>query len=339
MTEEERLLHTISNTIRYQENNSMLDGNAGIMLFYFHYYVYTGDKKYYTKATHLLEVLVSNVNNQTSTPSLSSGIAGLGWVIDHLTASKIIDLDADALLENALDEYLYDTMLKYLYNGNRNFYDGALGNGFYFIHRYTHTTSDTLKKKYKKHIIDLLFHLERFRIQYSNHPISRDLDFAIYIANMCRFLIKVVALKSFDAIAKPMLEEFSNLLYDIQKTTDITHPEIAFSLWKSAIILGQNSVKEIQENIFKSNHFSKGNHAASDCFRISIFYDFIYKTTGNHDFLDLKKEWLRNGMHQLDLEGIATISHGIWDGLSGIALTIMASKNHKLNTWKECLLI
>lgn len=336
MTAEERLLHTISNTVSYQENNTMLDGNAGIMLFYFHYYVYTGDTTYYTKAIHILETLVSTVNNQSNSPSLANGIAGLGWTIDYLSATKIIDVEADILLENAVDEYLYDTMLKYLHNGNRGFYDGALGNGFYFICRYTHTTSNTLQKKYKKYIIDLLFHLERFRIQYANYPISKDLNFAIYLANICRFLTKVLELKTFDALVNPMLREFSNLLFGIQKTTNSTHPEIAFSLWKSAIILEQNSVKEAQEDSFKSTTFSKVNY---DPFKLSMFYDSIYEYTRNEDFLDLKQASLQNGIHKLNTKGIDNISHGIWDGLSGIALTIMSSKNHKLNTWKECLLM
>ncbi len=117
-------------------NFSLFGGFSGIILFLNYFYSLTGENKYKEKGDLLLELCFSKLSNQSLT--LSSGLAGIGWTLEHLEQNGFIHVDTNELLEE-LDELLFEKLTNDLLDGNIDYLHGGLGYVFYFLKRYNKT--------------------------------------------------------------------------------------------------------------------------------------------------------------------------------------------------------
>ncbi|MBC9797628.1 lanthionine synthetase C family protein [Sinomicrobium weinanense] len=161
--EKEELLHAklkeISHILRekYKESDQtgVLAGTSGIALFQFHYSKFLDTDEFADIGAEILTDGIERINNGYGFPTYCSGLAGTGWVVDHLEQQDFMDAESDELLAE-LDHYLHGVMVSDIKEGNYDFLHGALGYGFYFLKRYGNTRSAGLKERYKNHLYELI---------------------------------------------------------------------------------------------------------------------------------------------------------------------------------------
>ncbi|MFD2561667.1 lanthionine synthetase C family protein [Aquimarina rubra] len=144
----------------YEESNiGVLSGLSGISLFKFYYSKFI-DKDNNDIGSILIEQSIQKINEGYNLGTFCSGIAGMGWVINHLEQNEFIDIDMDTMF-GALDEYLFEKMKNDLVKGHYDFLHGGLGYAFYFLSRYENTNSDLLKENYKTYLLTVIELLEK----------------------------------------------------------------------------------------------------------------------------------------------------------------------------------
>ncbi len=160
-------LNTISTTLRqrYKEETDLgvVSGVSGIALFQFYYSKYLDIDTHADLGAEMISHCIEQINEGYSHPTFCTGIAGLGWTIQHLKANDFIDVDCDDLL-SPFDTYLYNQMMYDLKRGNYDFLHGGLGYGFYFLSRFEHTENSALKKLYQGYLEELITTLEELSI-------------------------------------------------------------------------------------------------------------------------------------------------------------------------------
>ncbi|TMM59138.1 hypothetical protein FEE95_06820 [Maribacter algarum] len=141
----------------YQSENDIgvLGGLSGLALFEFYYSKHLDIEEPSDIGVEIISRGISKINNGYGLATFCSGIAGFGWVLDHLNNKEFIELDNDTLLE-PLDSYLSDFMLSELNNGNYDFLHGSLGCGLYFLKRFKSTHNNELRTKYHEKLIRLI---------------------------------------------------------------------------------------------------------------------------------------------------------------------------------------
>jgi len=110
-------------------------GNAGISLFLFYYARYRNAMEIHRHATDIMEDLFKQIGETPNPPfSHCSGVAGAGWLLDHLCQHGFMQDDPD---ENTsgVDTYLYQRALNELDRGHYDFLHGAMGVVLYFVKR------------------------------------------------------------------------------------------------------------------------------------------------------------------------------------------------------------
>jgi len=143
-TELENKLYEINTIItsNYKDlkHLGVLAGLSGISLFKFYYSKYLDIDEHADFGVELLSTCIDSLNEGYNFPTFCTGIAGFGWVFDHLEQEEFMDADADVLLPQ-IDDYLHKTMLMDIDKGNYDFLHGAIGNALYFLNRYRNTNS------------------------------------------------------------------------------------------------------------------------------------------------------------------------------------------------------
>lgn len=71
-------------------SDGLVDGKAGLAIWFCHYARYCRNGKWDEKATRLLEEVLNSVDNQES-PDFRSGLAGIGWAIVYLFEHRFIN--------------------------------------------------------------------------------------------------------------------------------------------------------------------------------------------------------------------------------------------------------
>jgi len=159
----EKKLKEIDKTIKSKHKEEtqigVLAGLSGISLFEFYYSKYLDIDDHADIGVEMLTDCIDKINEGYSYPTFCTGIAGAGWVLDHLEQEEFMDADNDDLLPE-LDQYIHTFMVTDMKNGNYDFLHGAIGYAFYFLNRYRNTKSDELKQKYVGFLDEFLGLLE-----------------------------------------------------------------------------------------------------------------------------------------------------------------------------------
>lgn len=117
---------------KIEPNISLLCGEGGIALYLFYRFVQTQNENYRELAYEKLNEIINTINNSMAYPTFADGLAGIGWLIEHLNNQGFIEINANEFLTD-LDEHLYSVM------NNAKHYDylhSKSGYALYFITRY-----------------------------------------------------------------------------------------------------------------------------------------------------------------------------------------------------------
>jgi lantibiotic modifying enzyme len=135
-------------------NDSLLGGELGLIYYYSQLYKVTEEIGYKEKVEGLLARVFANINSgypQLIGTSFNAGGAGLGYVVNALSAEGFISFDLEKEFAE-LDRFLYTTAVCQIEDDFIDFLHGALGT----VHYFTQRASSPLVDRYLDELIDKL---------------------------------------------------------------------------------------------------------------------------------------------------------------------------------------
>ena len=142
-----------------QSDIGLLTGLPGLALFQFYYAKYLNNQMHSNIGVDIITKALELINEGNNFPTFCGGIAGFGWVYDHIEQEKLAEAEADQLL-TSFDTYMHQVMVKDFNEKNYDFLHGGIGYGFYFLNRFKNTKEPLLKKYYQKIIMEFIDLLE-----------------------------------------------------------------------------------------------------------------------------------------------------------------------------------
>ena len=138
----------------------IFDGLSGLALFKFYYANMLNDDNIAEIGSELIKKCFHELNCGYSYPTFCSGIAGLGWVINHLSEEGFIYSNSKDFFTE-YDNYIYKNMISDLKKGDYDFLHGAIGYAFYFLYRYKSENNFKKKENYKNYLLRFMELLEQ----------------------------------------------------------------------------------------------------------------------------------------------------------------------------------
>ncbi|UZT97098.1 hypothetical protein ODZ84_18125 [Chryseobacterium fluminis] len=135
-------------------DDGLLFGKLGLLLYFLANYHANKNEAYLHKVGEILEEVFENCNtgkegNVYALPTLSKGMTGLAIILDLLKKDGLTDDDFDDQIQE-IEELIFEQSVKMLQEDNFTFFDGPIGNLYYF---------NTVKnEKYSSGIVDILYH-------------------------------------------------------------------------------------------------------------------------------------------------------------------------------------
>ncbi len=117
-----------------KENLGLMGGKVGTALFLFYYSKYKEDDTFSEMGMELIEEVFEKVNDGFTYHTFAGGLAGIGWVVDHLFKTGFIEGDSNETLED-IDEYLHKAMILEIQNKQFDYLHAGIGLGIYFLSR------------------------------------------------------------------------------------------------------------------------------------------------------------------------------------------------------------
>ncbi|MDJ1470235.1 lanthionine synthetase C family protein [Xanthocytophaga flava] len=114
---------------------SLVDGSAGVLLFYAYLYQTYQQGEYFEKFSALLESSIDFLEQYPTDSSLAYGFTGLFWVIQHLINNGILQQETQQMLEPLLETVIQSCKSDYE-TGNFDLLVGLIGKGVYFMEGY-----------------------------------------------------------------------------------------------------------------------------------------------------------------------------------------------------------
>ncbi|HLP44420.1 MAG TPA: lanthionine synthetase C family protein [Candidatus Kapabacteria bacterium] len=203
----------LKNTEKLNGNIGVMGGKAGVVLFFFYYAHLTMEEKYVDFAHRLINETFDEINQDVTIHTMAGGLAGVGWMMEHLVQNDFVEADTDEILES-LDPFLHKAMMFEIEKGNYDFLHGAVGVGTYFLSRLAKKES-TL---YLKELIDHLDKIKekfddmngaiawRSKLDHEKETVGFNLSLSHGLASIIVFLAKLLEKKIYTEKVSPLLD-------------------------------------------------------------------------------------------------------------------------------------
>ena len=129
----------------------LLDGKAGIALFFAYLSKLFPEKNYSEATLSFLDELSDSLSNDEMDYSMSAGVAGIAFAFQHLRNIGVLDTSDDLNLSE-MDEFISAGIDNDFATSNWDPLHGMVGLGIYFLERH----KETGEKKYLEKIVDCL---------------------------------------------------------------------------------------------------------------------------------------------------------------------------------------
>lgn len=110
-----------------------LNGLAGIALFQFYCEESLGLSS--DNGISTINFCIEKINNGQFSASYCNGLAGFGWLLNHLEENGFADKDEFSSILSVTDTHIENHLQQCMLNGNYDFFHGALGAVFYLLKR------------------------------------------------------------------------------------------------------------------------------------------------------------------------------------------------------------
>ena len=141
----------------------LLDGKAGIVLLFAYLSKLFPEKDYSDITADFLDELSDSLSNDEHGYDMSTGVAGIAFVFQHLRNIGVLDKSDDLNLSE-MDEFINLGIDHDLKTGNWDPLHGIVGLGIYFLER----NKETGEKKYLEKIVD---YLSQMRTEFGEHKV------------------------------------------------------------------------------------------------------------------------------------------------------------------------
>jgi lantibiotic modifying enzyme len=142
---------TLETQWKEEQNVGILGGKSGIALFLYDLSAFLNDQHFANIADNILYDCFDCLNEGYNFPTFCSGIAGLGWTLEHLQNRDIISIEDENMLDK-IDEFIYEKMTIDFANNNFDYLHGAIGYGFYFMKRCKNAKNANSRKKFIQYL-------------------------------------------------------------------------------------------------------------------------------------------------------------------------------------------
>ncbi|MEE4257549.1 MAG: lanthionine synthetase C family protein [Bacteroidales bacterium] len=151
----EMKIHEIAGSLvdRVPGEGGLIGGKAGVACFYAAYDHWNGTSEYEGLVYRWIERSLNPPSGHFPDLRFSSGLAGIAWIVHHLSETGLLKCDVDGIFEH-LDDCLYDFMISEIKAGHYDYLHGALGIALYFL-RQPHN------EKYRQYLAELVSELEK----------------------------------------------------------------------------------------------------------------------------------------------------------------------------------
>lgn len=149
-------INEIAQSMESMHTNSLgiMGGKAGEAIFWAYYLRFLSTKHPNEKVNLILSDIFDQIKSSSISPDFATGLAGVGWTIEHLAQNNFINANTNKIIGN-LDDYLYPFMIQYIRGGYYDYLHGALGIGLFYLSRssnpkprlYLATLVDELEKQ------------------------------------------------------------------------------------------------------------------------------------------------------------------------------------------------
>lgn len=131
----------MSDAVQKEHNVGLMGGKAGVVLFLFYYAQQVYQEKgqeaaevYIDFAHRLIGEIFDSINNEQTLHTFAGGLAGVGWMMEHLAQKDFVEADTNEILGD-LDTFLHQGLIYDIEQGNYDYLHGAVGSAAYFLHR------------------------------------------------------------------------------------------------------------------------------------------------------------------------------------------------------------
>ncbi|MFW0739758.1 lanthionine synthetase LanC family protein [Flavobacterium sp. T12S277] len=302
----------------------LLTGLSGIALFYSKMYTIYKLEDYLIKLTKVVEKVNEIIENEPSSSTLCSGLAGFGLALLHLE-DHLIEIDTEYF--EVIDSILLDDFRSFNQSNNYDFLHGSMGIAMYFIERCKYTKNENLISELNQFAEDLVNKIstDLKEVLTTETALDNDDKFCIYfglahgVAGYLNFLIYLE-------------RNFAELKSDID-----TSLKIGIAFLQSYKNYNDNS-KQYYPNLLLLESGSIINSRLSWCqgdFGISnaLFNCGAYL---EEDHLIKESEKLIQAARAISLEESLVSDFGLCHGSTGIALQYyLASKKLNIDCSEE----
>ncbi|KAA2218523.1 lanthionine synthetase C family protein [Maribacter flavus] len=221
----------IEREYKSMQDVGILGGISGCALFQFYYAKFLDSDYHSNLGIDIVAYCIDKINDGYSFPSYCSGIAGLGWAIQHLQNEGFVELDSDDLLSQ-FDGFLFERMKFDLMQHDLDFLHGAIGYGYFFLKRFLSTKSDNLKVRYQDYLKELVNELNVQAISESNKlkweyildkkTKEKGYNFSLAhgMSSIINFLSRLVQFENFNEISKELIYGSVNYILEFENTNN-----------------------------------------------------------------------------------------------------------------------
>ena len=135
----QQIAEKLKNNWATLENPGLWHGKMGIVIFFFHYARYSGEKQYEDYAEEIIESLQVGLN-WDSPVDYENGLAGIGVGIEYLSQNGFIEIFTDEILED-IDKYIQNFIIEKKHENN-SFGKGICGFGQYLLFRLNNSITE-----------------------------------------------------------------------------------------------------------------------------------------------------------------------------------------------------
>jgi len=136
------------------EDFSLLSGAAGQILFHFYHSRVFNNNRSNDKAMELINHIFDHFNSTPLGYTFSSGLAGIGWLIEFIEQQGFIQCDTDDII-GQLDDLIYNTMIAEIKAGEFDYLHAAGGMVLYYLTRKNNKKINSYISDYVDHLNDV----------------------------------------------------------------------------------------------------------------------------------------------------------------------------------------